>query len=500
MSNDNRTRTICLAKAWDHRWSMKEQFMRLNDSYQDECNTTYSSIHSELSPWMITNKTKAYDMNRFHEEQCSIYDTCYDPGDLISFQKHTLDPWLISNNSFARCLYYRESLNNQLYVRNESCYQSIGHVVAQMSWMGPFFASIGIFGLSVLAEIWFVILPKSSRQYLAIASGHCCWENTNLKNPLTWFAFLCLLLPFASHIYYFVITQFVDGVESQLFNTGSNCRICQDCPNKKMKKKTWIYCCYCPDNKKNCIDLCCPNKKKTCICLHCNQNAKERKDALKDMKKQAEEIHSNGKCVAAITENTFMPLIQFIFVYPHIHDLIDPNLPNKGKLYRSSEDFDWEYLLTVFSIVSSLISLGVCFTEAFFSRPRHRKFKTRMSWLVFFLGTVTQAATKIFLMQVIAFNIFGISNKMPNHMVTFLMIYPIAIIFVTIMIVIFIFFFIYKFNSFFSMSLVNGIVIQAGPMFMGGISSIQWPGMSYINILEMLNVDIDVDSPNDPSH
>jgi hypothetical protein len=436
--------------------------MRLNDSYQVECNTTFNSIQSEVISeynWIgskVVNNDSLQHMNLFHKEQCSIFDTCYDSGDLISYQKHTLDPWLMSNNSFAKCLYYRESLNNQLYVRNESCYQSIAHVVPQMSWMGPFYASIGIFGLAMLAEICFVILPQSSRQYLAIASGHCCWENTNLCNPLTWFAFSCLLLPFASQIYCFVITQFVDGVESQLLKSGSNCRICQDCPDKN----------------------------KTCICLHCNKNAKERKDALKEMKKQAEEIHSNGKSVAAVTENTFMPLIQFIFVYPHINDLFDSNLPSKGKLYRSSEDFEWEYLLTVFSIVSSLISLGVCFTQAYFTQPKNCLFKTRMAWLLFFLGTVTIATAKIFLMQNIAFNIVGISNKMPNHMVTFLMIYPIAIIFVTFIIsklrLRFNFCFISKILS---TKVLEHSLLKVGAMFMGGSST---PVMTYTTYLEIL--------------
>ena len=46
---------------------------------------------------------------------------------------------------------------------------------------------------------------------------------------------------------------------------------------------------------------------------------------------------------------------------------------------------NWKFIVTSFSILSSLVSMGIVLTENYFVRPDRKSYKTKTRWILFFL-------------------------------------------------------------------------------------------------------------------
>ena len=131
------------------------------------------------------------------------------------------------------------------------------------------------------------------------------------------------------------------------------------------------------------------------ICLFCSRNAQNHNELVK-LKKNSEDIEKINNTLISNTENLLMPMIQFAFLFPIIL-----NLPSKSKDFFSYAN--QTSALIAFSIVSSLMALGVSQTKIYFAQPGKANQKTKFRWIFILIVTMLQVLPKVLACQVFAF-------------------------------------------------------------------------------------------------
>ena len=108
--------------------------------------------------------------------------------------------------------------------------------------------------------------------------------------------------------------------------------------------------------------------------------------------------------MTASTENAYMPLLQLATLFPNLialfHIIENVNLES---LKPTDVTKYWGSIITIISIVSSLISMGMAMTETYFSKPGRKIYKTKGRWILFFMSIIFQVIPKIFAYQIFAF-------------------------------------------------------------------------------------------------
>jgi hypothetical protein len=144
-----------------------------------------------------------------------------------------------------------------------------------------------------------------------------------------------------------------------------------------------VRCANCP--KQNAIDHLCT------FCLK-NRNVHTRAKLVKD----ASILKTMSKKVTSATENTFMPLLQMVFVFPIVIQLFpNDNDNDNDNEWITFVRTNWRFIFTVVSISFSLISMGMAHTENYYARPGKAQHKTFMRWLVMFLSVMFQMVTRV---------------------------------------------------------------------------------------------------------
>ena len=117
-----------------------------------------------------------------------------------------------------------------------------------------------------------------------------------------------------------------------------------------------------------------------------------------------------------------MPLVQLSLMIPLLAQffLKEPeNDFNQVVTFPSN----WTFFVTIVSVMASLVTLGVSFTENYFAKPGRTTHKTKLRWIIFFLSIICQVVPKIFAYLVFSFGFVGhISGS--NAIVPSLLILP----------------------------------------------------------------------------
>ena len=133
------------------------------------------------------------------------------------------------------------------------------------------------------------------------------------------------------------------------------------------------------ESETNC--KCSENCNKNEVCVYCSKNVKFDTGALDKLKLYADEVSASSRKLVAKTENLFMPMIQFAFLFPsilvHFYETT-----GEAKLGKTSDEADntpvgwlkyvsdnWTTVLIVSSTVSSIASLAASQSAIYFSAP-----------------------------------------------------------------------------------------------------------------------------------
>ena len=103
-----------------------------------------------------------------------------------------------------------------------------------------------------------------------------------------------------------------------------------------------------------------------------------------------------SKLVTSATENSLMPLVQLSLLIPLLAQffLKEPEIliTEDSVIFPSN----WTFFVTIVSVMASLVTLGVSFTENYFAKPGRTTHKTKLRWIIFFLSIICQVVPKLF--------------------------------------------------------------------------------------------------------
>ena len=167
------------------------------------------------------------------------------------------------------------------------------------------------------------------------------------------------------------------------------------------------------------------------ICCH----EVETTEKLENLKSTANKVSIHCQKLLASTENLLMHMIQFGFVFPLtltvffsrenkvLNTFNNSTISNPGE-FAASVNENWTSILIIFSIVSSIISLVLSQTRAYFSSPGKISQKNFKTTAMIFTIIILQVLPKLLASQAFIFGVFGSKLQMPNAILILLLCYP----------------------------------------------------------------------------
>ena len=205
------------------------------------------------------------------------------------------------------------------------------------------------------------------------------------------------------------------------------------------------------DNKKFIEDEVKLKKHKTddnYACVICGKGA-DNSEKLNQLKIFAEDVSDSSRTLVASTENLFMPLVQFAFLFPilvlWISKACNANLPMDHHNKTSNDDIEfesmkktpkkwldiiesnWTSVLLLFSILTSLVSLSGAQTAIYFAAPGKRNQKTLPRQAFIFVLSMMQVVPKVLACEAFAFGFVASYMESPNLMFLALFFLPIVL-------------------------------------------------------------------------
>ena len=130
-----------------------------------------------------------------------------------------------------------------------------------------------------------------------------------------------------------------------------------------------------------------------------------------------------SKLVTSATENSLMPLVQLSLLIPLLAQFfLKESDFNQAVTFPSN----WTFFVTIVSVMASLVTLGVSFTENYFAKPGRTTHKTKLRWIIFFLSIICQVVPKIFAYLVFSFGFVGYVSS--NAIIPSLLILPLFMV------------------------------------------------------------------------
>ena len=104
-----------------------------------------------------------------------------------------------------------------------------------------------------------------------------------------------------------------------------------------------------------------------------------------------------------------MPLVQLSLLIPLLAQFFLKESENLTTDLNHAVTFpsNWTFFVTIVSVMASLVTLGVSFTENYFAKPGRTTHKTKLRWIIFFLSIICQVVPKIFAYLVFSFGFVG---------------------------------------------------------------------------------------------
>ena len=161
------------------------------------------------------------------------------------------------------------------------------------SWI-PWTITVIIMGITYLYEVF---TTRNFSHYFAVFSGICC-EPHNPGWATAYRFILPLFQQIPALIYNHWISSFCNYWQAKSKKISST---------KNSKEEEVCKRCKCYKEKVNCPT----------VCIFCGRNARNTVK-VEQLKAKGEEVVNHSKTVVASTENLFMPMIQFAFLFPTI--------------------------------------------------------------------------------------------------------------------------------------------------------------------------------------
>jgi ankyrin repeat protein len=284
--------------------------------------------------------------------------------------------------------------NNRSSPRNATiaCY------ITAMSPYSPIIYTLIVLSMTIIGEILCVLRNPAAKTYKAISSGYCCEDNPDAQKIRSWLIMFILLIlqPFSTFVYSFYIKQFDKFGEMYKSEKKKKSEDADDATNN-MEVKDCVRCRHCHNRAKS-----------THICTFCRQNTNV--DTRTKIANDASLLRTISKMVTSSTENSFMPLLQLVFLFSRVIKQFPNNVSVNTEEITEVAVFvgdNWRFIITLVSIILSLISMGIAHTENYFARSGKGQQKTWQRWLVMFLGVIFQMVPRLLALEAFAFGIIG---------------------------------------------------------------------------------------------